>query len=148
MRVLVFAVLLAAVAAVAQEPVPAPVAEPADAMVNEEATAYAAAQEKVKKLLADGDKAKFYQMTMRVDADGKEVVCGRVDRPDKEGYYSNQRYFVLRDTPRLLHKENWQIDWKKNCGAIPADVREITEEEALYRKLQRMPIAPQLQVEE
>lgn len=99
------------------------------------------AQAQVRAILQDGDSAVFDRATVATDADGRPVVCGRVDRKNSDGAYVNQRYFVVKDNaPRLLPRERWQDAWKKECGTLPAGVHELTEEEKTLQKLRGLKI--------
>lgn len=108
------------------------------------------AEANVKQILQNGDKAKFEEEVVRADADGKQVVCGKVTRPSADGFMNNIRYFVLKDSmPRLLNRDMWQQEWQQlGCGAIPAGEHELTPEELEVQKLRRMKMAPTNPVQE
>ena len=117
--------------------------------VADEAPVVAAAKNKIKSILADAEKARFEHVVVRVDGEGREYVCGRVDRPNREGYYANQRYFVVKgDLPRLMPQDLWQEAWQQECGDLPEGVKPLTPEELQAERLKRMSIAPSLVVEE
>lgn len=108
-----------------------------------------AAKQQVLGILQNAKDAKFENVAMMTDAEGKPVICGRVDRKNDEGYYANQRYFIVKDnTPRLFHREKWRDEWSKECGGLPAGVPELTEEQKRLQQLQKMKLNPAKPVEE
>ncbi len=118
-------------------------------VVAQESPLVEQAKTSVRAILQNGDKARFEQVVIRVDGQGREYVCGRVDRPNQEGNYANQRYFVVKDdAPRLMPAELWQETWKEECGEFPDEVKPLSEEELRNERIKRMQIVPSSVVEE